>query len=367
MGKSFARRRQHVIAEGLALAFVLAALPAMSSTRATTAAPSTEQLLAAAVHAHDVQRLLRSPGGWWDDQPEFNDRLDPALGKTLVFYVVSHVFGRPDSNPSDVDTAVDLYSSASAAAAEFASLIGSDRQGFGALVTGPAVGNRSRYLQRAAGHGNDVGSTVRFQVGRYLVRVTVAGKAAPVSTAVLAGIARAVAARLLQLDAGKLPSPPLPKIAQRLPEADATFGPILGSAVATSDWWVWRMRGSEYVVSPKLRALVRAGMGDQLGVFRVYRFAAHPDNVVTVTLMPFLNAAFASRYAAESLRESGGASATDTKVVVTPPHGADMGYTTNFRDGRYGVAVTCWSPFGKTTPACAGAVRAMAQHVSSKL
>ncbi len=356
-----------LIVKGLVLAIFLAALPAISNTHAATATPTAEQLLAAAVRARDVQSLLPSPGGWWNDQPEFNDRLNPAMGKTLVGYVISHVFGKPDSDPSNVDTAVDLYSNAPAATTEFASLLSSDRQSFGALVTGPAVGNRSRYLQHAAAHGNDAASTVRFQLSRYLVRITVAGKAAPVSTAVLVRLARTVTERLVWLDAGKLPNPPLPKIALKLPAADAAFGPILGSAGATSAWLVWRMQGSGYAVSRKLRALAQAGMGNQLGVFRVYGFASHPDNVVTVTLMPFANAASVSRYLAENRRESGWPAATDTKVIVNAPHGPDAGYSADFRDGRYEVSVTCWSPFQKTTPACAGAVRAMAQRVSSRL
>lgn len=357
----FARRGPRCIAAGAALLFFLAAAAVPDSSRAA-ASPTPEQLLAAALHARDLRGL--SPGGWWDDQPEFDARLDPTLGKSLKFYVVDHVFGKPDSDPSDVDTAVDLYSSAAGAAADFASLAHSDRKNFGALVSGPSLGNRSRYLQSAAKHGADAASTVRFQSGRYLVRITVSGKPAPMHAPALASLAAVVAGRLSRLDAGTLAAPALPKIAQSLPAAGAAFGAILGTTATNGNWWVWTMHGSQYVISPALPALVRSV---QPGAYRRYTLAAHPDNVVDVTVMPFSSDAAAMRYFAQSRKESGEAKIRDTALVVMPPRGANMGYSTELRRGRYGISVACSSPFGSVSSSCARAVRTMAQEVMKNL
>lgn len=342
-----------------------------SASRAETV-PSPEQVLAAGIHAGDVTAMRLPPGGWWDDGPEFNGRLDNPETE-LVFFVVKHVVGKPDDDPAAVDTALSLFSDAAASAAAFKARADDDKQRYGELAPGPKVGDQSRYMRQAASGSEKASSSLRFRFGRYLARIDVSGKAAPVPDATLAKLAKTVVARLTRLEAGKLPAPALPELAKALPEADGEIGPVMGSASGPSDWWswVWRTDGARLVVSAKLRALLHAGVGKAEPVVRIYGLRAQPDNLVAVTIMPFSRDALASQYLKEDHKEDpkrSMAADDDTEIVVRQldPEVGKTYYAT-FRRGRYIAEVDCFAPYADTAPACEGAVRAMAERVAKRV
>jgi hypothetical protein len=351
------------LARSIILLSALLMAPAFGSERE----PTPEQLFAACLHAADLGTL--QPAGWWDDEPEFNGRFDPRPG--LVFYLVGSVIGQPDNDPANVSTTLSLYTDPAASAAAFAATAATDTTKYGDVVAGPPVGDESRYL-RSAKTGSEANASVRFRRGRYLGRIDFGGAGAAVDNATLARLAQLVIARLNDLDAGKLVAPPLPALAERLPDAGDPLGPILGTAAGTSVWWSWirdpethRMR-----ISPQLREVLHKTVGNGVPVARAYQLGAQPDNKVSVTIMPFINAQAAAQYRQEDAREQQIPVPPDNDQQITPRRlaGDNGAYDdVQFRRGRYVADVACWAPFGQTSPACAAAVRAVAERLAERL
>ena len=334
------------------------------------AQPSPEQLLAASIHADDLGKV--NPGGWWDDAPEFNSRLDPEAGDALVTAVTAHVFGRPDAAPAEIATSLRLYARASDASDTFDATATGDRRDYSETIDGPKLGDRSRYLHQPADSGHEGGIALRFQFGRYLVRIDVGGDASTLPPDKLALLGQIVADRLKELDAGKLAAPALPNLAQALPAADEAFRPVLGTASLSSlSWaWVWSSQASELIVSGRLRALLKDSVRDA-PVLRRYRIAGDPADIAEVTIMPFRTPDAAGRYLAEIKREDARRSAVtagEGDIMVSPPI-ADVApaYRADVRVGRYVAEVTCFAPFAPTASACGRAVKEMAERAKKTL
>jgi hypothetical protein len=334
-------------------------------------AVTPEQLLAATVHADDLAKV--GPGGWWDDAPEFNDRLEPDSGADAVTFIMAHVFGKPDDAPAEVATSLHLYAKAAAAADAFDASAGVDKQDFGNTVDGPKIGDQSRYLHQAADSEHEGGVALRFRFGRYLARIDVGGDASAMPADQLAALGKLVVDRLTQLDAGKLAAAALPDLANALPPADASFKPVLGTAtIGVQSWgWIWSNQTSQLVVSGRLRALLHDSVRNEQPVLRRYGLAANPNDVAEVTLMPFRSAETAGRYLAEAKREDPRRAAianTEGDIVVSPPiPDVAPAYRADLRVGRYVAELTCFAPFAPTSSACEAAVKDLAERVKKSL
>jgi hypothetical protein len=334
-------------------------------------APSPEQLLAATLRAADL--TSDQPGGWWDDAPEFNDRLEPDSGADAVTAVTAHVFGKPDTAPAEVATSLHLYAEAAAAANGFDATAGTDKADFGAVADGPKIGDQSRYLRQAADGEHGGGAALRFQFGRYLARIDVGGDASTIAADRLAALGKIVVGRLSALDAGTLDAPALPELAAALPPADTAFTPVLGTAALSSEtWsWIWSNQRSSLVVSGRLRAVLRDGVDGETAVMRRYGLAANSSHVAEVTLMPFKSGDAAGRYLVEIKREDArrDAIANDEGdvTVISPIPDVSPAYRADLRVGRYVAEVVCLAPFAPTSSACETTVRDLAERVKKSL
>ncbi len=328
-----------------------------------------EQLLAAAIHAGDLTDV--NPGGWWDDVPEFNGRLEPDASADT--FVMTHVFGRPDDGPAEIATSLHLYGKSAEAADQFDASLAVDRQDYGETLDGPKVGDQSRYLHQAADSQHEGGVALRFRFGRYLVRVDVGGDASTMEPDRLAALGKIVVDRLGQLDSGKLASPALSDLAKTLPPADAAFTPVMGTATfAPQSWaWIWSSQNSELVVSGRLRGLLVDSVKDARPVMRRYGVAANPNNVAEVALVPFRSADAAGRYLTETKREDARRAAITNNEgdidISLPIPDVSPAYRADIRVGRYVAEVTCFAPFAPTSSACETAVKALAERAKKLL
>ena len=351
---------------------MLAAMLLCLGSVSASETPTPEQVAAAGVQASDLEKIKLAPGGWWNDAPEFNGRLYTSLGPPPVeVFVMTHVFGLPDNDPSGVATALSLYGDASATKAKFDQSAGLDKQNFGNLVDGPSVGDQSRYMRRAGDSNNSALAAVRFRYGKYLVRIDTAGKAAELSTQTLAGLAKVVIGRLDSLEAGELSPPSLPQVAKRLPLADESAGPIMGTAglVSDSQAWVHKSDGS-LVISPKLRTLVDKGIKE--GVTRRYVVTAQPDNVLDLSIVEFRNDRTAQQYSVADRKEDQTPWTEKPTLVKSAGPNQNSYYLTQFIIGRWGVAIVCDNPY-KPRPdsapasACVNASQHMEERVKQNL
>jgi hypothetical protein len=330
--------------------------------------PSPEQLLTATLHADDLQKQNLDPGGWWNDAPEFNGRLEPDSRPEMLTYVMSHLFGKPDDNPAEVATGLHLYATAAASADDFTASTAADKQDYGGIVDGPKIGDQSRYLRQAADNEHEAGAALHFQIGRYRVRIDVGGKAGGISANQLAALGKVVLGRLAELDAGKLAEPPLPEVAKFLPAASDQFKPVLGPAVMESEaWaWVWSNGNSALGMSPRLRAMLHDHVTPSGPVIRRYGLAANPGNVAELTLMPFSDADAAAQYITEAKREDprrGAIVTSDGDIIVSPPiPDVSPAYRVERRVGRYVADIACFAPFAPTSSACAAAAKQLAEE-----
>ncbi len=349
----------------------LSELLMLAPTAAQQTPPAPEQLLASTIHADDLANI--SPGGWWNDLAEFNDRLDPGGGASEVTSVTAHVFGKPDDAPAEVATSLQLYTKAAAAADAFDATAADDTRDDGPVVDGPKLGDQSRYLYQAADSGHEGSTALRFRSGNYVARIEVGGTASTMTRDQLAALGRVVLGRLHELDAGKLAVPALPELAHDLPPAEGEFDRVLGTATLSSEAlsWIWSKQASALVVSNRLRRLLTEGAGNEQPVLRRYGLAASPADVADIVVMPFRAAQAASRFLGEIRREDARRAAIAAEaggVEVTPPiPDVAPAYRADVRVGRYVAEVTCVAPFAPTAGVCASAVKDLAARAKKSL
>lgn len=346
----------------------LLALPFAASARQQP--PTPEQLLAAALHAGDLAGI---GAGWWDDAPEFNDRLESDAGSDMLGFVMAHVYGKPDEAPAEVATGIHVYEQAAEARDAFEQSADTDRQDFGATFDGPKIGEQSRYLRQAADTEHEGGVALRFRYSRYLVRIEIGGDAASLPPTQLAKLGTTVVERLSRLEAGTLAVAALPPLTQALPPADAMFTPVLGTAeLSPQSWaWVWNSRAGRLVISWHLAGILRDNVKNEVPVLRRYGLATGRNSIAEVTVMPFRTPAAAQAYLAEAKREDARRSALTEQegdMVVSPPI-SDIApaYRGDLRMGRYVAEMICYAPFAPTPASCGGAVMELAGRVKKTL
>jgi hypothetical protein len=346
----------------------LLGMPRAGAAQQTT--PTPEQLLAATLHAADLSGL---GGGWWDDAPEFNDRLEPDAGADMRSFVIAHVYGKPDEWPAEVATGIHLYAQAAAALDAFGTSAATDLQDFDSTFDGPRVGEQSRYLRQTADSGHEGGVALRFRYSRYLVRIEIGGDPSSLAPTRLAKLGTIVVERLSALDAGKLAAPALPPLAQTLPAADATFTPVLGTAdLSPQSWaWVWANQAGRLVISWHLTGILRDNVKNEAPVLRRYGLANSRGSIAEVTVMPFRTDGAAQAYLSEAKREDSrraGLTEQEGEIVVSPPiPDVAPAYRGDIRVGRYVAEVTCYAPFAPTAAACGSAVAQLAERVKKSL
>jgi hypothetical protein len=333
--------------------------------------PAPEQLLASTIHADDLAKV--SPGGWWNDLAEFNDRLEPGGGADEVTSVTAHVFGKPDDAPAEVATSLQLYTKAAAAADAFDATAADDTRDDGPVVQGPKVGDQTRYLYQTADREHEGTAALRFRSGSYVARIEVGGTASTMMRDQLASLGEMVLGRLHELDAGTLAIPALPALAHDLPPAQGAFERVLGTATLSSEAlsWIWSKQASALVVSNRLRTLLKEGAGNEQPVLRRYSLAASRANVADIVVIPFRAAQAASRFLSEIRREDArrAAVANDEGGVQVAPPIPDIApaYRADIRVGRYVAEVTCVAPFAPTSSVCAPAVKDLAARAMKSL
>jgi hypothetical protein len=356
------------------MAWVLAVAVSLScgAARADEAA-TPEQLLAAELHAEDVTKARLDPGGWWDDNPEFNGRLEPGASPDLRLQIVNHVFGNPEQTPSEVATVLKLYAAPDPGAAAFAASESSDRADYGDPIDGPKLGDQSRYHRIAGDHDRMPIVALRFHYKRYLALVSVGGGAAALTAEALAALAQVVIGRLDALDRNALSPPALPPLAETLPQADDRFGPMMGTAaVGAESWaWVWSEKDLSLEESAKLRRLLVNRAAQAAPVVRAYALAGSPGNQITVAVLPFANEGAAIEYLSAVKKEDSRRDAAvidgDEIRVAAPIADVAPAYRADFRAGKALVEIACFAPFAITSRNCAQAVRDMAERVRKGL
>ncbi|HZW26228.1 MAG TPA: hypothetical protein VFF26_12155 [Gallionella sp.] len=324
--------------------------------------PAAEQLLAATVSIGDFKEA-RIPGDWSDAGPSGCLGKNPEPG--LLNCIGSNFVGWPARENIAASSAVNLFADAATAATAFNTRLDGDKEYYGGVATGPALGEESRYHARPA-KGKDTAVTmVRLRHGRYLVLVKAESSTKPLAQKVLANLAKRVIARLDRIDAGTLRSPALPPLAKVLPDADNSLTHVI-TASGPSDWWAFAREDGQSPPSKALRRVLHRGIGNQKGVVRTYSLKDIPNHTVHVSVFPFRNEDAAKDYL--------------TVAIPSEPKGGEVifrgpgvgGYAPwemnlTLRVGSHVVEVLCISEDDVVAPGCESVIRKLGEQVKARL
>ena len=335
---------------------------AVRSTSAGSAVPisslTQEDLAAAVLRPSDARSLFPEGAKWWPSLPEFNSAsLDPAPGKR--FWVAQNyqlVDGGRLEGPN-VQAPLTLYVSPAAAARDFA---GSwkTRDASGKRISGPAVGDESRYFTRPA-DGKLTETTLRFRVGSVVGRIS-ALDTHPWPTSDLALDAAPVLARIQALLEGRLRGATLPnRLALLLPPPSFSDLPGVASAVVPAEAWaVVDTSGKVEAVRDFLRS---NGAGSL--ALRRYDLLAPAGQVIETTLFPFDTPRAAETWQRGFARQAQTAGLLDPgNTGLLSAFSSFKGgiYELQFAQGRYVADISCFAPFSKkASPACESRVRTL--------
>lgn len=335
---------------------------AVRSTSAASAVPisslTQEDLAAAVLSPSDARRFFPEGAKWWPSLPEFNSAsLDPAPGKR--FWVVQSyklVDGGRLTGP-EVQAPLTLYASPAAAAKDFAA-IAKTRDAPSTRISGPAVGDESRYFTRPA-DGKLTETTLRFRLGSVVGRIS-ALDTHPWRTSDLALDAAPVLARIQALLEGRLRGATLPnRLALLLPPPSFSDLPGVASAVVPAEAWALVDSSGK---AGAVRDFLRQNGAGSL-VMRSYDLLAPAGQVIEITLFPFKTPKAAETWVGGFAREAQKAGRLD------PGHTGPLSaftsykgkfYELQFAQGRYVADISCFAPFGTTSPACESRVRELA-------
>lgn len=329
---------------------------------AQDAQPAAEQLLTAAVSINDF-KAEKIPGDWIDTGPGWCDNKNPEPG---LLNCVTSLFDNWSTRESiSAYSAVNLFADAAMAASAFNVRLDKDKEYYGEVTTGPALGSESRYHVRPA-KGKDAAITmVRFRHGRYLVLVEAESSTQPLAQNALARLAKRVIRRLDLIDAGTLHSPHLPPLAKVLPDADNSLTTFI-TASGTSDWWIFTRADGKPTPSQALRRVLHRGVGNKRGVTRIYSLKGIPNHHASVTVMPFRNENAAKDY----LKMEIPTEPMGTEIIVQPPGiggNSSSEWSLIHRVGRHVVEVDCNTDEEAASPSCEPLIRKMDEQVKTKL
>jgi len=349
---------------GAGLLVLAAVAPGVDALTPVRGEALTADDLFAALHPVELRRYLANGSAWWPAFPQFNVGIgDQAPG--LRFYLVQPFERVGDGQPGRLEFTLLLYDDPAAAAEDFRGRLAAQSDGGGTPVSGPALGERVRYFQRQSRQFEKLPfeSTVRVQFRQFVSRVTVFSPTAYETPQVLAGYAARVIDRAGALVSGQLRGAALPQaLAALMPPAAVAsrIGPVLGSAVVPVEAWAVADTSGDPV---KTQARIRRGGVDALG-FRRYGLAADRAQVVETTLFVFASRAAAASWVSSFVREASREGALTPGAVgrdaAFTAYGGNF-YELQFAAGRYVGDVSCFAPFGRTSPACEPAVRALAE------
>lgn len=351
-------------------ALVIAGLLALGAMALPAGAPAwggtapTADDLYAVLHPSALQPSFTDPIRWWPAFPQFNVGVgDRAPG--LRFYVVQPFERVGDRQPGRAEFTLLLYDSPAAAAADFRGRLAEQNDAGGVPTAGPALGERVRYFRRQSSQFPKLPyeATVRVQARQFVLRVTALSPAAYETPQALARQAGVVLERALALTSGQLRASAVPKrIADLMPPtaAAARVGPVLGTAVVPIEAWAVADTSGN---PPATRVRLRQGGVNELG-FRRYGLAAERNQVVETTLFAFASSSSASAWVQTFVRE-----ASREGTLVPGAVGSEAAFTAyggsfyelQFAAGRFVGDVSCFAPFGDTSPACVQAVRSLAE------
>lgn len=349
-----------------------APVPTAAPTQAAAPELTPNDLLLAALSPADVKALLPASETWWPYFPEFDVGFSPykdnSSDPSVRFFVVQTYERIHGPSKREIYSALTLFDDAAAASQGLARL-NKTNDGQSTSISGPAVGDESSYFTRNALVGLGVPTdtpidypdttVLRFRVGSVVALVTVSGTGLEKSTT-LADYAAPLVERIGALLEGTLKADPLPaEFAQRMPPPSDTVGSIFGAVVAPAESWALvDTSAAPDVVAGKLHSLG----ADSLGFGRA-SLAADPNQVLEATLFPFPDAAAATTWVKSFTSGVGttglDAGATGTQSAFTSNDGKF--YELQFAAGRFVGDVSCFAPYGKTSSACEGPVRKLAE------
>ena len=242
-----------------------------------------ESMLAATPNAHEVGKLS-GVDGWWEEPPEFLDRLDPATG---LITLVLQSYRRPEPGTRDrLMLAFSAYRSAETAAARFLDMEPDDNLNFGPVHTMPEHEDGQNRLHVSA---NPRGQSLRSQKGRFILRLTHWTDNPPMTSKEMIQLADLAFDRLRALERGKLKPPPPPALARLLPLSSPYLGSVMGTASGPSQWAAFDMAKGENVPDPQLYRFLEKWMRPEGIALRRWPLlnAAKGGQVVDALLIPF--------------------------------------------------------------------------------
>jgi len=340
-----------------------AAAPTAGAPASGGTVPTADDLFAV-LHPSALQSSFADPTRWWPAFPQFNVGVgDRAPG--LRFYVVQPFERVGSRQPGRAEFTLLLYESPAAAAADFRGRLAVQNDAGGVPTSGPALGERSRYFRRQSSQFPKLPyeATVRVQARQFVLRATAYSPAAYETPLVLARQAGVILERVFALTSGQLRAAAIPKsIADLLPPAAAAarVGPVLGTAVLPIEAWAVADTSGNPLAA---RARIRQGGVGELG-FRRYALAVDRSQVVETTLFPFASPAAAAAWVQTFIREASREGALEPGAVGSDAAFTAYGgsfYELQFAAGRFVGDVSCFAPFGDTSPACQQAVRSLAE------
>lgn len=353
-------------------AATVAALGTPAPTPTPTPTPAISELtpndlLLAAFSPSDVAALLPPTETWWPYFPEFNVGFSPYqdnFSDPSVRFFVAQSYARVDgTSKRTIQSAVILFEDATTASLGLARAH-SINDPDSTSIDGPVVGDEGIYVVRhETGYGGPIDdpdtTTLRFRVGPVVGRISVRGTGFE-DGATLADYAAPMIERIGLLLRGQLQAEPLPaEFAQWMPPPSDAVGAILGAVVApVESWALVDTSGKPDVAADRLHLLG----ADSLGFGRA-SLAADSSQVIEATVLPFADAASASTWVKDFTAGVGltglDAGHTGEQSAFTSYDG--QYYELQFATGRFVLDVSCFAPFGRTSTACEGPVRQLAE------
>lgn len=346
-----------------------AAPPASEPGKQVQPADLTPDDLLAVLDPEAVAGTFVQPETWWPAFPAFNVGFEPAPRPVDGdrFFVVQGYQQVGALANSQIETTLVLFESVAKAKSGFSAMAEMDAEG-STVVSGPAVGDQSRYFQhKATKEELDQGvlpykATLRFRVGPLVGRVSVLNELGFERTDTLAAYFAPIRRRAEALLAGELQPRSLPaSVAALLPEPSGKVGPVLGSAaVPPQSWALVDTSGDPEAV---LASLTESGV-TELGLRR-YGLQGESDLVVEVTVYEMKDARAAQKWVSGFVQEAKEMGTLDPgatgDVAAYTSYGGEF-YELQFAAGPVVGDVVCFAPFGVTTDACEAPVRAFAER-----
>ncbi len=350
--------QRNVLCSLVLFAFVASA-GVVRASAAKGATIAGQDALGVATTWSEVKRL---PGGsdFWPVLPQFNLGLE-AGPLPVAEAVQMYDYAGPDAERAgaEIDSTVVVLANSAQAQAAYARYSRVDDRG--RTITGPRVdANQWRYSRKTSGKLTEL--TLRWRIGTAVGRIALIDRI-PWTANTLAGLFRPVSQRTRALLTGHLHTPALSASeAALLPSSSAAPWRVVGTTSVPAE--AWAMEDSSHKPQQTLRTLQRDGLGAMLT--RTYRPGNVPQNDVSVVLFRFASPAGANSWVQSFINDAkrkGGLHPGRTGKHSAFEEGSKGSfYELQFARGPFAGDVFCAAPFGRTSSACEGITRRLAER-----